>query len=48
MAEKNIAGRVLLYVFIGFTILTCFGLWLDKHMGWEKERTIKNMRIEEC
>jgi hypothetical protein len=48
MKEKNIAGRVLLYVFIGFTLLAGFGIWLDKHMDWEHQRTLKNMGTKQC
>jgi hypothetical protein len=41
MKEKNIAGRVLLHVFIGFTLLACLGIWLEKITGAEHHRALQ-------
>jgi hypothetical protein len=45
MKETNIAARLLIYIFIGFTILAMFGCWLDRTMGWEHERILKKQGI---
>jgi hypothetical protein len=42
MKEKNIAGRVLLHVFIGFTLLACLGIWLEKITGAEHHRALQD------
>jgi hypothetical protein len=34
-------GKLLFFIFLGFTILACFGVWLDKLMGWEHHRALQ-------
>lgn len=48
MKEKNIPGRILIYTFLGFIILSFFGIWVDHKMGWDHERVIKNQGVIAC